>query len=58
MTMQQIYLAIPLLPLLAAVIIGLFGKFLPRAAAHVVCGWGRDLNLLLFETGAIILFET
>ena len=36
MTMQQIYLAIPLLPLLAAIIIGLFGKHLPRAAAHVV----------------------
>lgn len=36
MTMQQIYLAIPLLPLLAAIIIGLFGKMLPRAAAHVV----------------------
>ncbi len=36
MTMQQIYLAIPLLPLLAAIIIGLFGKQLPRAAAHVV----------------------
>ncbi len=36
MSMQQIYLAIPLLPLLAAIIIGLFGKYLPRAAAHVV----------------------
>ncbi len=36
MTMQQIYLAIPLLPLLAAIIIGLFGRQLPRAAAHIV----------------------
>jgi NADH-quinone oxidoreductase subunit L len=34
--MQQIYLAIPLLPLLAAIIVGLFGKQLPRAAAHVL----------------------
>jgi NADH-quinone oxidoreductase subunit L len=34
MTMQQIYLAIPILPLLAAAVVGLFGKFLPRAAAH------------------------
>ena len=33
-SMQQIYLAIPLLPLLAAVIVGLFGRMLPRAAAH------------------------
>jgi len=36
MTMHQIYLAIPLLPLLAAAVIGLFGKQLPRAAAHIV----------------------
>ena len=34
MTMQQIYLAIPLLPLIAAVVVGLFGKKLPRASAH------------------------
>ncbi len=34
--MQNIYLAIPLLPLAAAVIVGLFGRFLPRAAAHVL----------------------
>ncbi|MSP86920.1 MAG: NADH-quinone oxidoreductase subunit L, partial [Methylotenera sp.] len=36
MTMQQIYLAIPLLPLLAAIVVGLFGKQLPRASAHVL----------------------
>lgn len=34
MTMQTIYLLIPLLPLLAAVIVGLFGRCLPRASAH------------------------
>lgn len=34
--MQQIYLAIPLLPLVAAIIVGLFGKQLPRAAAHII----------------------
>jgi NADH-quinone oxidoreductase subunit L len=34
--MQNIYLAIPLLPLIAAVVVGLFGRFLPRAAAHVL----------------------
>src|SRR5690606_9922455 len=32
--MQKIYLLIPLLPLLAAVIVGLFGRKLPRASAH------------------------
>ncbi len=34
--MQQIYLAIPLLPLFAAILIGLFGNQLPRSAAHIV----------------------
>lgn len=36
MTMQQIYLAVPLLPLIAAAIVGLFGRKLPRATAHVI----------------------
>jgi NADH-quinone oxidoreductase subunit L len=47
MTMQQIYLAIPLLPLLAAVVIGLFGKFLPRAAAHLVTIAGVTISFAL-----------
>lgn len=50
MTMQQIYLAIPLLPLLAAIIVGLFGKQLPRAAAHVltILGVGTSFALSLY----------
>ncbi len=47
MSMQQIYLAIPLLPLLAAVIVGLFGKLLPRAAAHVVTIAGVTVSFVL-----------
>ncbi|MDP2154309.1 MAG: NADH-quinone oxidoreductase subunit L [Methylotenera sp.] len=47
MTMQQIYLAIPLLPLLAAIVIGLFGKHLPRAAAHVVTIAGVAISFAL-----------
>ena len=47
MTMQQIYLAIPLMPLFAAVIIGLFGKQLPRAAAHVVTILGVGASFAL-----------
>ncbi|MDI1362192.1 NADH-quinone oxidoreductase subunit L [Methylotenera sp.] len=47
MTMQQIYLAIPLLPLLAAIIVGLFGKQLPRAAAHVVTILGVGASFAL-----------
>ncbi|PKO24315.1 MAG: NADH-quinone oxidoreductase subunit L, partial [Betaproteobacteria bacterium HGW-Betaproteobacteria-8] len=34
MTMQTIYLLIPTLPLMAAAIVGLFGRQLPRASAH------------------------
>ena len=40
LTMQQVYLAIPLLPLLAAIVIGLFGKQLPRASAHLITIFG------------------
>ena len=35
-SMQQIYLAIPLLPLIAAVIVGLANKALPRGLAHIL----------------------
>ncbi|MEZ0247363.1 MAG: proton-conducting transporter membrane subunit, partial [Methylophilaceae bacterium] len=34
--MQKIYLLIPLLPLFAAAVVGLFGSKLPRAAAHLI----------------------
>jgi NADH-quinone oxidoreductase subunit L len=47
MTMQQIYLAIPLLPLLAAIIVGLFGKQLPHAAAHVITILGVGASFVL-----------
>jgi NADH-quinone oxidoreductase subunit L len=47
MTMQQIYLAIPLLPLIAAIVIGLFGKQLPRAAAHLVTILGVGASFAL-----------
>ncbi|MBC7697660.1 MAG: NADH-quinone oxidoreductase subunit L, partial [Bacteroidia bacterium] len=47
MTMQQIYLAIPLLPLLAAIIVGLFGKKLPRAAAHIITILGVGASFAL-----------
>ena len=48
--MQQIYLAIPLLPLLAAIVVGLFGKQLPRATAHIltILGVGASFVLSLY----------
>src|SRR5688572_15562221 len=36
MTLPQISLWIVLLPLIAAIVVGLFGKQLPRAAAHII----------------------
>ncbi len=51
--MQKIYLLIPLLPLLAAIIIGLFGRVLPRFAAHLftITGVGASfiLSLLVLQ---------
>ena len=40
MTMQQIYLLIPLAPLLAAVVVGLWGPRLGRALSHWICIFG------------------
>ena len=45
--MQQIYLAIPLLPLLAAIVVGLFGKQLPRATAHILTILGVGVSFVL-----------
>ena len=47
MSMQTIYLLIPLLPLLAATVVGLFGRYLPRAAAHILTIAGVGLAFLL-----------
>ncbi len=34
MTMQQLYLLVPLAPLVASIVVGLFGTKMPRAASH------------------------
>ena len=51
--MQKIYLLIPLLPLLAAVVVGLFGRVLPRFTAHLftITGVGASfvLSLIVFQ---------
>jgi NADH-quinone oxidoreductase subunit L len=46
-TMQKIYLAIPLMPLLAATLIGLFGRVLPRFAAHLFTITGVAASFVL-----------
>ena len=34
MTMQQLYLVVPMVPLVAAIVVGLWGRKMPRAASH------------------------
>ena len=48
--MQKIYVLIPLLPLFAAIVVGLFGRQLPRAAAHVltIAGVGGAFGLSVY----------
>ena len=50
MSVQNIYLLIPLLPLAAAIIVGLFGRKLPRASAHwlTIAGVGASFGLSAF----------
>jgi len=45
--MQKIYLAVPLLPLFAAIVVGLFGRSLPRAAAHWITSLGVAVSFAL-----------
>jgi NADH-quinone oxidoreductase subunit L len=47
MTMSKILLLIPILPLLAAVVVGLFGRKLPRSSAHIVTILGVGLAFVL-----------
>ncbi len=51
--MQKIYLLIPLLPLLAAVVVGLFGRMLPRFAAHLFTITGVGASFVL----SVIVFQ-
>jgi NADH-quinone oxidoreductase subunit L len=47
MSMEQIYLAIPLAPLLGAIIAGLFGRVIGRAGAHIVAILGVGISCVL-----------
>jgi NADH-quinone oxidoreductase subunit L len=47
MSMEQIYLAIPLAPLLGAIIAGLFGRVIGRAGAHTVTILGVGISCAL-----------
>jgi NADH-quinone oxidoreductase subunit L len=47
MSMEQIYLAIPLAPLLGAIVAGLFGRVIGRSGAHTVTILGVGIACLL-----------
>ena len=55
MTMSKILLLIPVLPLIAAVVVGLFGRQLPRSAAHLITIAGVGLSFVL---SAIVFSRT
>jgi len=44
MTMQQLYLLVPIAPLVAAIAVGLFGAKLGRVASHSICILGVALS--------------
>ncbi len=46
-SMQQIYLAIPLLPLIGAAIVGLGNRALPRSLAHIITILGVAVDFAL-----------
>ncbi len=56
MTLPQISLLIVLLPLIASVIVGLFGRYLPRASAHwlTIAGVGVAFILSVFVLQATL----
>ena len=45
MTMHQLYLLVPMAPLAAAIVVGLFGRAMPRAASHWLTIAGVAISL-------------
>ena len=52
MTMQQLYLLVPVAPLLGAIVVGLWGPRLGRAASHWICNVGVAISTV---ASAVIL---
>ena len=46
MTMQQLYLLVPLAPLAAAIVVGLFGAKLGRSVSHWLCCLGVGVSMV------------
>src|SRR5205809_3011000 len=54
MNMQQLYLLVPLAPLVGAIVVGLWGPKLGRAASHWICILGVAVS---FVGSGIVLFD-
>jgi NADH-quinone oxidoreductase subunit L len=53
MTMQQLYLAVPLVPLVASIVVGLWGRKMPRAASH----WITILAVATSFVASIVIYR-
>src|SRR3954468_18780344 len=53
MTMQQLYLVVPLVPLVASIIVGLWGKKMPRAASH----WITIIAVAVSFVASVVIFR-
>ena len=53
MTMQQLYLVVPLVPLVASIVVGLWGNKMPRAASH----WITILAVAVSFVASVVIFR-
>src|SRR5829696_8472569 len=53
MTMQQMYLVVPMVPLLASIVVGLWGHRMPRAASH----WITIVAVAISFVASVIIFR-
>jgi NADH-quinone oxidoreductase subunit L len=53
MTMQQLYLAVPMVPLVASIVVGLWRRQLPRAAAH----WITILAVAFSFVASVVIYR-
>jgi len=53
MTMRQLYLLVPLAPLAAAIVVGLFGTKMPRAASH----WITIIAVAISLAASVVIFR-
>jgi len=53
MTMQQLYLVVPMVPLIASIVVGLWGNKMPRAASH----WITIIAVAIAFVASIVIWR-